>query len=259
VPFSPDTLDSILRARSDAPSSPGHNRVVGSKVTPPTPPPCSYAVTTVLDGEVVPRLDQSKPEHARRIQQRRRMIAFGKNTAGYDEYIKQVPRHQRGKYNMERPSTPDINADIPTRRFQGMVKAWRRALHKYDPPDLAKDDDKEKETPKKVDDTSNIKKEICVKAKQIEEATRLGVQVNFTAENSQVENIIPKEPKSPTVILTGEPIVDNVKEEIEEKMDVLQCEESYQKMLCRSNDEEEEEKKYRWADYEEDSDDDDLL
>ena len=32
---------------------------------------------TILDGQVVPKLDQSNPEHSRRIQQRRRMIMFG--------------------------------------------------------------------------------------------------------------------------------------------------------------------------------------
>lgn len=30
--------------------------------------------------------------------------------------------------------TPDPTVDIPTRRFQGMVRAWRKALHFYDPP-----------------------------------------------------------------------------------------------------------------------------
>lgn len=49
----------------------------------------------LLDGQAVPKLDPSDPESARRIQQRRRMIAYGKNTIGYDEYIKQVPKHKR--------------------------------------------------------------------------------------------------------------------------------------------------------------------
>eukprot|EP00546_Thalassionema_frauenfeldii_P020313 CAMPEP_0178895248 /NCGR_PEP_ID=MMETSP0786-20121207/479_1 /TAXON_ID=186022 /ORGANISM="Thalassionema frauenfeldii, Strain CCMP 1798" /LENGTH=103 /DNA_ID=CAMNT_0020565453 /DNA_START=299 /DNA_END=610 /DNA_ORIENTATION=- len=34
--------------------------------------------------------------------------------------------------------TPDHTLDIPTKRWQGLVKAWRKALHQYDPPDLAK-------------------------------------------------------------------------------------------------------------------------
>jgi hypothetical protein len=28
-------------------------------------------------------------------------------------------------------------ADIPTKRWQGQINAWRRSLHKFDPPDLA--------------------------------------------------------------------------------------------------------------------------
>jgi len=64
------------------------------------------------------------------------MIMFGKNTVGYDEYIKQVPKHKRKVRSMDHPSTPDYKADIPTKRWQGLVKAWRKALHTFDPPDL---------------------------------------------------------------------------------------------------------------------------
>lgn len=78
----------------------------------------------------------SDPVHARRIQQRSRMIMFGKNTAGYDEYVKQVPKETRRPRCMDHPATPDHTLDIPNRRWQGMVKAWRRALHKFDPADL---------------------------------------------------------------------------------------------------------------------------
>ena len=64
------------------------------------------------------------------------MVMFGKNTAGYDEYCKQVPREKRRLRCLEHPQTPPHTLDIPNRRWQGMVKAWRRALHKFDPPDL---------------------------------------------------------------------------------------------------------------------------
>lgn len=90
----------------------------------------------MMDGEVVPKLDQNDPVQARRIQQRGKMIMFGKNTAGYDVYIKQVPKESRRPRCMDHPSTPDHTLDIPNRRWQGMVKAWRRALHKFDPADL---------------------------------------------------------------------------------------------------------------------------
>ncbi len=71
-----------------------------------------------------PKLDQSNPEHARRIQQRRRMVAFGKNTVGYDEYVKKIPKDQRRQRCMKHPSTPDHTLDIPTKRWQGLIRAW---------------------------------------------------------------------------------------------------------------------------------------
>ena len=69
-------------------------------------------------------LDPVNPVHACRIQQRRRMILLGKNTAGYEEYSKQVPRHKRRPRSMKHPATPDYQKDIPNKRWQGLVKAW---------------------------------------------------------------------------------------------------------------------------------------
>lgn len=69
-------------------------------------------------------LDPVDPVHARRLQQRRRMILLGKNTAGYEEYSKQVPRHKRRPRSMIHPATPNYQKDIPNKRWQGLVKAW---------------------------------------------------------------------------------------------------------------------------------------
>merc|ERR1711862_225870 len=91
---------------------------------------------TILDNKIVPKLNPSIPEEARRIQQRKRVVAYGKNTVGYDEYMKQVPKHERKLRTLEHPTTPDAEADIPNKRWLGLVKAWRRALHKYDPPEM---------------------------------------------------------------------------------------------------------------------------
>lgn len=85
------------------------------------------------------KLNQSDPAHARRIQQRRKTVAMGKNTLGYAEYTKQVPKQKRRTRSMETPSTPDHTLDIPTKRWQGMIKAWRKSLHNYDPADLVVD------------------------------------------------------------------------------------------------------------------------
>ena len=37
---------------------------------------------------------------------------------------------------MEHPSTPDPTVDMSVKRWQGLVNAWRRALHKFDPPGM---------------------------------------------------------------------------------------------------------------------------
>jgi len=86
--------------------------------------------------ETIPKLDSSDPKLAKRIHQRRRQVLFGKNTAGYEEYIKKVPRHKRRPRSLDCPMTPDHMSDIPTKRWQGLMNAWRRSLHKYDPLDL---------------------------------------------------------------------------------------------------------------------------
>ena len=71
-----------------------------------------------------PKLNQSDAGHARRIQQRRKTVAMGKNTLGYAAYLEQVPKHKRRIRSMDMPGTPDHTLDIPTRRWQGMIKAW---------------------------------------------------------------------------------------------------------------------------------------
>ena len=72
--------------------------------------------------QVFGKLDPA--QFQRRIEQRRRAIQHGKNTAGYDEYVKQVPKNQRRPRSMKHPSTPDYTLEIPTKRWQGLVKAW---------------------------------------------------------------------------------------------------------------------------------------
>ena len=86
--------------------------------------------------EDVPKLDPTDPVHAKRIHQRRRQVLFGKNTAGYEEYVKQIPKHKRKQRSLDCPTTPDYTVDIPTKRWQGLMNAWRRSLHTFDPADL---------------------------------------------------------------------------------------------------------------------------
>ncbi|GFR46960.1 hypothetical protein Agub_g8610 [Astrephomene gubernaculifera] len=69
-----------------------------------------------------------------RLAQRQKQIDYGKNTLGYQRYLEQVPKNKRRKKGDQwlDPVTPDINQNISKRCFDGQIKVWRRALHKYD-------------------------------------------------------------------------------------------------------------------------------
>lgn len=64
----------------------------------------------------------------RRLAQRQKQIDLGKNTMGYQNYIAAFPKRS----SRNRSRTPDIHAAVSKRCFDGKIKAWRRALHKYD-------------------------------------------------------------------------------------------------------------------------------
>jgi len=64
-----------------------------------------------------------------KILQRQKQIDYGKNTVGYEKYLKLVPRSKRGPTD---PKTPNIYISNSKRAFDGIVKKWRRELHRYD-------------------------------------------------------------------------------------------------------------------------------
>jgi len=142
------------------------------------------APPTVLDGKEVRKLNPSDPEEARRIHQRKRVVAYGKNTIGYDEYIKKVPKHKRKPRTLEHPMTPDAEADIPNRRWLGMVKAWRKALHKYDPPHMANNPDMPTHKPVSLCDELLLPKKptkiLTKEEQQIHEAQLQKLPVDFS-------------------------------------------------------------------------------
>eukprot|EP00301_Raphidiophrys_heterophryoidea_P017526 c27593_g1_i1.p1 GENE.c27593_g1_i1~~c27593_g1_i1.p1 ORF type:complete len:215 (+),score=67.60 c27593_g1_i1:73-645(+) len=78
-----------------------------------------------------------------KIAQREKQISFGKNTIGYDNYTKTIPKNKRERGNPQHPTTPNPRRKCSKRAFDGLVKAWRRALHKWDPANAnsAKDTD----------------------------------------------------------------------------------------------------------------------
>ena len=69
----------------------------------------------------------STDEH--RLKQRQKQIDYGKNTNGYDNYMRQVPVNQRERYHMR---TPDKHRRQSKRSWAFAVRRWRQYLHKYD-------------------------------------------------------------------------------------------------------------------------------
>ncbi|XP_055301914.1 histone RNA hairpin-binding protein-like [Sitodiplosis mosellana] len=68
------------------------------------------------------------------LDRRQKQIDYGKNTIGYDVYVKQVPREKR---TTEHPWTPQKNLKYSRRAFDGLVKIWRKKLHCYDPSNMS--------------------------------------------------------------------------------------------------------------------------
>ncbi|XP_076650302.1 stem-loop binding protein [Halictus rubicundus] len=66
------------------------------------------------------------------LARRQRDIDYGKNTIGYDQYIRAVPKEKRTR---EHPRTPPRYIKYSRRGWDGMIRLWRKQLHRWDPPE----------------------------------------------------------------------------------------------------------------------------
>jgi len=85
-----------------------------------------------------PQITKQTNSETEQIEQKRRrkrleQIRLGKETSGYKNYIKVVPRAKRRYGKNGDIFTPDwTDLTMSKRRFEGAVKAWRKRLHDYD-------------------------------------------------------------------------------------------------------------------------------
>lgn len=69
---------------------------------------------------------------------RQKQIDYGKNTLGYENYLRQVPKEQRTR---EHPKTPPKHIKYSRRAWDGLVRVWRKKLHCFDPDAKPEPDD----------------------------------------------------------------------------------------------------------------------
>eukprot|EP00892_Ulva_mutabilis_P006534 jgi/Ulvmu1/4252/UM192_0012.1 len=95
-----------------------------------------------------------------RIAQRMKQVEFGKNSTGYKAYVLAVPRDQR---RGDDPQTPDVRTKCSKRCFDGLLRSWRRRLHRYDPPGEGQDGQEDSKHERSARDSqSRIAREAAV-------------------------------------------------------------------------------------------------
>jgi len=97
-------------------------------------------VTLSKNLKKIDKKEKPKESDEHRLSQRQKQIDYGKNTVGYENFVKLIPKDKRLK---EHPRTPDKYQVCSKRAWDGQVRKWRRQLHAYDPDGELSDDEGE--------------------------------------------------------------------------------------------------------------------
>lgn len=126
------------------------------------------------------------------------MVDYGRNTKGYQLYIKTVPKDQRASVRKDYPTTPDIYRKCSKRAFDGLVREWRIALHKWDPPEGGAGEDEEKLTQADADVATEelanldaeLAKEVEAEVAAAKEAELAGDEVEIDLNDDEVDVLV---------------------------------------------------------------------
>lgn len=113
------------------------------------------SVLSTLDVASAPVEQESCPK---KLAARQKQLDYGKNTAGYAHYIAQVARNARRRGD---PWTPNKLQLCSKRSWDGQVRKWRRALHKFDPNETPFEGDNEDDDDDQSEDSSSVASSAC--------------------------------------------------------------------------------------------------